>query len=190
MSMFIIDDNFLSTNEIDQIQKQFYYLPAMFSPLTTYVPEDNLPKDTDRYSNRFMYCSYEDEKNFTNDLAINILNKFSEKNNLKYNSVLRTRSNTTFFCNEKRPSVPHIDTENKHLVLIYYVNDSDGDTILYKDKYCEENEEMVVDVRVSPKAGRALLFDGSIYHSFYYPNICNTRSVININISEIGDRNV
>lgn len=191
MNKIIIDDDFLFENEIKEIEQQFYSLPTIYSKFTVHAEENNLPKSTDTYSNRFMYCSYENERNFTNSLALNILEKFSKKNNIEYDIVSRTRSNITFFCNEKRPSIPHIDNNNNHMVLLYYVNNSDGDTVLYKNKYNkEEDNKMIVDVQIAPKAGRAVLFDGSIYHSFYYPTINETRSVININISMIGDKNV
>jgi hypothetical protein len=183
MSLIILDDNFLSAYEINEIEKSFYRLPAIFSPFTVHASENNLPKDTDTYSNKFMYCSYEGDENFTNSLAIQILNKFVNKHKIKYDRITRTRSNTTFLCNDKRPSIPHIDDENSHMVLLYYVNDSDGDTLLYNNVYKEDNE-MVVEHRISPKAGRAVLFDGRVYHSFHYPNVHETRSVININISK------
>lgn len=191
MSLFIIDDNFLSSGDISEISKQFYALPAIFSPFTIHAEDHDLPKPTDKYSNRMMYCSYDNENNFTNNIAMHILKKFSEKHNIRYDSVSRTRSNNTFFCNDKRPSKPHIDSGDKHMVLLYYVNDSDGDTVLYKNKYEEQNDnDMIVDMRISPKAGRAILFDGGIYHSFYYPNFYDIRSVININIRNMEDKNV
>lgn len=191
MSLFIIDDNFLSNEEISQIEKEFYRLPSIFSERTLYVSPDKVEQENKIYSNRFMYCSYDGKENFTNKLALRILDKFCKKHNVKYDSIERTRSNTTFFCNETRPSVPHVDNQLEHLVLLYYVNNSDGDTVLYKNKYDENvNNEMIVDRRVSPKAGRAILFSGETYHSFYYPNIHDTRSVININIKSNGDINV
>lgn len=80
----------------------------------------------------------------------------------------------------------HIDWTEKHLVLLYYVNDSDGDTILssikcdgeyYKYTFTEKD----VMARVSPKQGRALIFDGSYYHT---TTQCkdNIRCVLNYNI--------
>ena len=41
---------------------------------------------------------------------------------------------------------------------------------------------MIVDTAISPKAGRAILFNGGIQHSFFYPNISEIRSTININV--------
>lgn len=189
MSLLIIDDNFLSDQEILKVEKEFYRLPAIFSEKNIYTPPHEFTKDSDTYANRFMYCSYDNEENFTNDLALKILDKFCQKHKIKYSSVKRTRSNTTFLCNEKRSSIPHIDNEYEHVVLLYYVNNSDGDTILYKNKY-DKNSEMIIDHKISPKAGRAILFTGDTYHSFYYPNINDRRSVININITVDGDINV
>lgn len=68
----------------------------------------------------------------------------------------------------------HINNNIPHLVMIYYVNDCDGDTILYDktlkdfpyevyypDKYCNLN----ITHRISPKKGRILFFDGRTYHA-------------------------
>lgn len=185
MSMLIIDDNFLSAEEIEQINKEFYRLPAIFSPLTLHVTEDRLPRPEDTYSNRFMYCSYSDHENFTHQLSLRVLDKFCSKHGISYKDVTRTRSNTTFLCDEKRPSIPHVDDYHDHLVLLYYVNDSDGDTLLYKNNYDpQQDTKMIVESSIAPKAGRAVLFTGDTYHSFHYPNKHDTRSVININISK------
>lgn len=56
----------------------------------------------------------------------------------------------------------HVDIELPHQVFLYYVNDSDGDTVFFKD---DEKTEIK---RVTPKKGRGVFFDGSIKH-------CSTR---------------
>jgi len=80
----------------------------------------------------------------------------------------------------------HVDWTEKHLVLLYYVNDSDGDTILSSIKcdgeYYKYNlTDDCVMARVSPKQGRALIFDGSYYHTTTQANN-DIRVVINYNI--------
>lgn len=75
----------------------------------------------------------------------------------------------------------HIDTKEPHIVLLYYVCDSDGDTFLF-----EKNElSNEVTKRVTPKKNRALIFDGSIYHASSKPEHRN-RCVINFNLKTFG----
>jgi len=52
---------------------------------------------------------------------------------------------------------PHVDLPFDHLVVLYYVNDADGDTVFF-------NEKNEIIKSVSPKRGRVVAFDGSIYH--------------------------
>jgi hypothetical protein len=74
---------------------------------------------------------------------------------------------------------PHVDMEKKHLVVLYYVMDSDGDTIIYNEK--EKSEKYTIQQKVSPRQGRVVVFDGSFYHTAEQPKQ-NNRCVINFNI--------
>jgi len=56
----------------------------------------------------------------------------------------------------------HVDVDLPHQVFLYYVNDSDGDTVFFKDDKKTEIK------RVTPKKGRGVFFNGSINH-------CSTR---------------
>jgi len=69
---------------------------------------------------------------------------------------------------------PHTDFGFPHWVVLYYVNDSDGDTVFFDDN----NNEVK---RVTPKKGRIVLFNGSIMHSGGIPKH-NPRCVINFDI--------
>jgi hypothetical protein len=82
----------------------------------------------------------------------------------------------------------HVDTPLKHFVVLYYVTDSDGDTILTNIKNTKTKsvtthkatEENII-ARVSPKKGRMLIFDGSFYHVASQPTK-SMRCVINFDI--------
>lgn len=82
---------------------------------------------------------------------------------------------------------PHIDLGFPHLVCLYYVNDSDGDTVVYEqtsDKVDEinvKNTTFTEKQRVSPKKGRVLLFNGKYYHSSSSPAMTQ-RCIINFNL--------
>jgi hypothetical protein len=71
----------------------------------------------------------------------------------------------------------HTDFPNMegYITCIYYVNDSDGDTLFFKP---DGKTEIA---RVTPKKGRFVYFDGSIPHSGHPPKIHSYRCLINLN---------
>jgi hypothetical protein len=77
-----------------------------------------------------------------------------------------------------RPFAPHVDLPTPHWVMIYYVNDSDGDTLIL-DKTYPDRENAAVLHAVSPKKGRAILFDGRHYHCGTCPSRHDARIVFN-----------
>jgi hypothetical protein len=64
--------------------------------------------------------------------------------------------------------------------LLYYVNDSDGDTILYDKYFLGEPLGLVKEhQRISPKKGRAVIFDSNQIHGGTCPTDSDYRMVIN-----------
>lgn len=77
----------------------------------------------------------------------------------------------------KRTKTPiHVDRTFDHLVMIYYINDSDGDTVLNNKIFLNKK------VRVTPKRGRILIFNGKIDHFAFLSKKCEKRSIINFNL--------
>jgi hypothetical protein len=76
---------------------------------------------------------------------------------------------------------PHVDMESDHYTLLYYVNDSDGDTVFYKDSTASE-----VIMSNTPVANSAIIFDGNIYHASSHPTTVPARVAININYRKIN----
>ena len=79
---------------------------------------------------------------------------------------------------------PHIDITPPLLnswILIYYVNDSDGDTIIFNEKYnsLESKENFSIQQSIFPQKGKILLFPSDIYHSANFPTSSNNRIIIN-----------
>ena len=69
----------------------------------------------------------------------------------------------------------HVDLKMPHQVMIYYVNDSDGDTILY------EKDKKTIIKKIAPKKGRIVFFNGDIPHCASIPQH-NLWTVLNINV--------
>jgi len=72
---------------------------------------------------------------------------------------------------------PHIDQAHNHLVALLYLNDSDGDTVMYSVGLKELKQWKTI----TPKANRLVVFDGSIYHSSTTPTNNRMRLVANYN---------
>lgn len=118
---------------------------------------------------------------------------FLEKELDKQFKVLECRGHMLFkdIENKNKVGYPHIDNHGKHHVLMYYVNDSDGNTIIYNDKRDDAvttkdvmNKNSILKT-VEPKKGRMFLFDGDHWHSGTCPTQNNKRIFINFNLVEI-----
>ena len=92
-------------------------------------------------------------------------------------NVVRLRWGMTTTLNKIHKHNPHIDMPIPHKVILFYLNDSDGDTNFYN------KEHKIID-SVTPKENRAVLFDGSILHSSSKPIKFARRIVLNINLVE------
>jgi hypothetical protein len=89
---------------------------------------------------------------------------------------------------DKIYGVPHIDGHRPYhyKVAVYYVNDVDGDTVLFKQTTENSTPQDIKDGKleiyktISPKKGRLIIFDGNIYHSVGKPKT-DLRCVLNFN---------
>lgn len=78
---------------------------------------------------------------------------------------------------------PHIDYSGPNLLsFVYYVNDSDGDTILF-DTHLDGKEHNISQLkeiyRQTPKGGTGILFDSNRVHTSTTPKLSDRRVVIN-----------
>jgi hypothetical protein len=85
------------------------------------------------------------------------------------------------------PNHPHVDLDFSHLVCLYYVNDNEAPTNIYKQTSKEiglrdiPNTNFEIDQKVYPKKGRCVFFNGNRYHSSSSPNM-TSRCIINFDI--------
>lgn len=83
---------------------------------------------------------------------------------------------------EDHYNVPHIDSMQGYS-MVYYINDSDGDTILFNErKLYRENShpsKLTVAKRVTPKKNRAVFFESNRMHASSNPRVTEERYVIN-----------
>jgi len=126
-----------------------------------------------------------------------ILSAFEKKEKIKIKELLRIRIRRTFYCkghNLKKHNFPHVDLSDfgNYKSLLYYFDDSDGDTIFFKERYNKEESidttNLTIDKRNKPIKGTAVYFDGDIYHAGNCPINFTNRTVLNFDF-RIHDKN-
>ena len=191
--IYVIDD-FIDTEYQEDIRNilmgDYQYRKKDFP---WYYTEDvtgaNDPDSQHRSALGHDYVVLEDEDNQTRErlsvfhyLFLPMLKDVCQKMKIKNINVLQGRSFLQFPLNLKNKSVdtPHIDLHyRKHLVALYYVCDSDGDTIIYNER--QKLGTYTIKQKVTPKQGRMVIFDGSLYHTAEQP-LNNVRCVVNYNL--------
>ncbi len=190
--MIIVDDDFLKNEVKDQIHKEVFAMP-FFLNIATGALRDNISGVDGNFLDFPMFVSGRNSASVPEpivDVGRYILDEFTKKHNINVVGIDRIKSNISFRSKERLPAIPHVDTHDNYNVLLYYVSDSDGDTILYDqfgslDKVTEEKDLSIIN-SVSPLKGRAVMFESNRFHCWVPPVESDIRCVININF-RIGE---
>jgi hypothetical protein len=191
-------DNFLPDLEFAKLQEYilsvnfpwFYCEHVSLPPAENFIT-DPLAVETDGFHHIFYDKEYNVES-FATEYLNNFYKRLEEQLGFTKNNFIRIRSSMKSpklgFTSENY-NLPHIDYFFPHETLIYYLNDSDGDTRIFdqefdqtKNNWDEEPEKFTTKCRISPKANRLLWIDGFRYHTASNPIQSKRRIIININL--------
>ena len=180
---FLTFDNILPESEVIKIDNEFKECPwnvsgnlvsLSTSTIDNYKDNPNV-KDYLKFTHDFYDLKSQSDNTKICDVVFNGFLKHIELDNV---TMFRAKANLqTQFTNnnEQIHNTPHVDMiDMPHYVLIYYVNDSDGDTILF-------NEDESIIAKISPKKGRYLIFNGNTLHAGSNPTNKDYRIIINYN---------
>ena len=88
------------------------------------------------------------------------------KINFKRDNCLQGRSFLQLLnLQDRRIDAFHVDVDVDHIVVLYYVNDSDGDTVIYENLF-EGYDKEIINERFKRKekghikVGRVVIFNG------------------------------
>jgi len=129
--------------------------------------------------------------NIINSIKLNLLDKF----NMEFVKDYRYKINWTTPITENYDfkNLIHVDMNVDHIAIVYYINDTDGNTIFLNNTNGNSAEshqsnfkgidldEFEIVNKIPPKKGRAVIFDGNIYHCGEYPTITD-RFVLNFDL--------
>lgn len=186
-----IIDNFLPHEQFTKIQNlilsadfPWYYIPNVSLPPGSVIT-DPLAVETYGYLHTVYYYA-ENSKSFALEVMEPILDAY-EKHFGKIEKILRIRlskKHPKLGFTKENYNLPHVDFNFPHKTLIYYLNDSDGDTRIFDQIYKEnvEPEAFTTKALVTPKENRVLKIDGLQYHTASNPFEYDRRIVLNINL--------
>lgn len=127
--------------------------------------------------------------NLYEEISVPIINALVEKQRLQIEDIYYNRAFLQLPLAvkfTKEHNGVHLDLPQDHYACVYYVNDSDGDTIVYEQNRYNtiagsNNVELTEHVRVTPKKGRIVMFDGARYHCSSQPRN-SYRCIINFDL--------
>ena len=123
------------------------------------------------------------------ELCRTILYFLEHRLNVSVKEILRIRIRRTLQTpgmTEDMYNIPHVDVmmDRKFYTLVYYVEESDGDTIFFDQIYqrgsrASLKEELKVVSKIPHKKGNAVLFEGHRFHAGNCPMKYTKRTIIN-----------
>lgn len=111
------------------------------------------------------------------------------KNNIKFSQLLRIRVGLILSSNNQEIHAPHVDYTTPHKTMLFYLTNSDGPTVLFKQKHTgiitdpgNVNKDLLeVEQCINPVENKSVIFDGLQFHSSTPPKNDKFRIVINYN---------
>jgi hypothetical protein len=146
--------------------------------------EDSNTKDSIQFTHK-LFTDGVFESEYV-EYVMKIMKALEEKEGIVCTTLHRAKCNLvpqdiSYGIDEHHP--PHIDSKDvsdNTYTLVYYVNDSDGDTFVFNEKYEDEFTDLTIAHRQTPTEGSALLFKSTNYHASSSPINTKSRVVINI----------
>ena len=191
----IVIDDFISLDYQEKIKRDLIGLDNDFSWL--YSEDVTGAGDFDSQhrpalGHQYVSIDDDDESEITSvyhHLFVPLLSKACQHLKMPQTEVIQGRSFLQLPLRNVDTSVvdtPHIDIDegDEHIVVLYYVVDSDGDTIIYNERI--KSDTYTEKQRVSPKQGRVVIFDGKQYHTAEQPTK-GTRCIVNYNLDYYYD---
>ena len=166
--------NLLGPNQLNLAQQQLASPGVVWYHMTTTA----LPTEKGEYAGSFSHLIYKNEQGPVSNLfdtAFNILCAALDKEGEILKDLYRIRlgliTRTPYLVTHDA----HIDDGRPHRTGLFYVIESDGDTLIYNER--KESEKYTVQESVKPVCKTWHSFDGTQFHSSQTP-IANERRIV------------
>lgn len=188
--MIIVDKDFGSQALKDELRDAILGWDGkfqwVFAPASNKEEDEYAIRDDDKMYEHLMFVSVVGPGHPYRLKIVGLMESMLRKHNITYSEIMRIKINIVPMASQDSEGMyqmPHIDNKDDHKVFLYYVNDADGDTYLFNEKLGDSFQELTVNQKVAPEEGKAILFDGHIYHAPSAPLKSPFRCVINIDFN-------
>lgn len=175
-----IIDNFISLENCQKIYDVLThpFFPWYFSHSTLHMDDRTLHISEDFYNGPQFTHSFINQGEQNSDYIEDVISLL-DLNRVGL-PVFRLKANNQLNNNETGTShYPHLDNPTdgeKFINAIIYLHETDGDTIIFDHKI----------EKIKPLIGRAVFFDGLVWHGSNNPINYKHRIILNINFSKVN----
>ncbi len=185
-------DNVIPTPYQDQLETEISALSWFFHKESARPGLDFAANYAGFYHMAFDAASPSPVVSAINAMLVPLLFVACDKAGLRFTNLIRVRLGLFPRSPENVPfHNPHVDFYEPHMVGLYYVNDSDGDTVVFDQTADQVSVQESVTLansgrftemgRVTPQKGRMAFFEGKHYHASMHPMKSSHRIVVTFN---------
>ena len=185
--------------------------PLMFSELQDHIFSNNFPWYYENLTNgyddmnspyvyQFSHKVIENEQDYSPQsyqLFRYSIMSILDRLNINLDKIYRARTNLETVKANRYEHTPHIDDERDHWAAVLYMNDSDGDTIFYDQRFDKTKgltwgeclstiDKFTIERTITPTSNKIVVFNGDQYHSSFAPVNTHRRIVVNFNFTIKG----
>ncbi len=168
----------------DLLQKfehvQWQWTPSSSDVGTNFDKNDKKIRDSSQFVHAI--SGYNAPMSPLYEAVIPIVWFFEKETGVRVKNVIRIKANclSRDGDDEDKYNPPHVDVYDPGFYsMVYYLEDSDGDTLIFNKFIQEGFENLTIQGRVSPKKGSAVMFPSHLLHASSCPVVNKRRMVIN-----------
>lgn len=194
-------DNFMPIDAFLKLQDvilsphfPWFYIETVSLPPGSTEVKDSLAVETDGF-NHVMYDRDWKVTSFSHEYFDVFFDELERRLGFTKEHLIRSRASMKSPKNgftADNYNLPHVDYMTPHETIIFYMNDTDGDTRIFNEKYTPTGKDtgikydtFTTQSRVTPKANRLVWIDGLQYHTASNPIEGGRRVIVNINLKPL-----
>ena len=174
---YIVLDDVISENQANFIES------AVKGVKYGYLHNVTNNEDLSVYQPGFVHYIFGDDQILSDlfGLTAGLTFQFADRAGLNFSKLKYTRLylQLPVLVNNQATAM-HRDIIDDHIIFLYYVNDTEGPTVIY-NKVSNYDTDVKILTEVHPRKGRGLFFNGKYFHSATPPKT-TSRFVINVTL--------